>query len=240
MSASSDKHPVPAPFIVAPTGQWDGDDGAWSTFALEIGTPPQSFRVLPSTVGEEIWVPEEGACGGVLQVLPDCGDMRGVNDVDGTPSRGFVATDSSTWNLLGIYELSTAEGLFPDPNNTASYGQDTVSLGRLPGAGYGPNVVDQVVAGITTEDFWLGSIGLGTSPGKYGSSSAPSLLASMKAQNLTTSLSYGYTAGQSYGKGKQSKPFTSFTSLPTSSIAKYHWQSGSRWLRLIPNKATYS
>ena len=36
-----------------PSQIWDGNDGAWSTFIIRIGTPAQYFRVLPSTNSEE-------------------------------------------------------------------------------------------------------------------------------------------------------------------------------------------
>lgn len=32
---------------IAPSQGFEGLDGTWSTFALQIGTPPQTIRVLP-------------------------------------------------------------------------------------------------------------------------------------------------------------------------------------------------
>jgi len=192
---SSGQTTVPAPYIVAPTDSWDGDDGMWSTFAIEAGTPPQSFRVLPSTVGEEIWLPATQGCVGQLAGLPNCGDLRGVNDFYGVASLGFQSNESSTWNYIDLETLDTQQNLFDD---SAVYGQDTVALGTGPAnSGYGTAIPKQVIAGVTTEDFWLGNLGLGIFA---HTKTMPSLLVSMKAQNLTTSLSYGYTAGQYYSK----------------------------------------
>lgn len=189
---------MPVPYIVSATNVFDGDDGAWSTFAIRAGTPSQSFRVLPNIVGEEIWLPVTEGCVGILSDLPDCGNLRGVNDFDGEPSRGFQRNSSSSWQVGGIYQLNTQQNLFNGPTDQGYYGQDTVALGTPAStSGFGAEVSGQIVAGIATEDYWLGSIGLGTftSP-----NNAPSLLVSMKEHNLTTSLSYGYTAGQSYGE----------------------------------------
>lgn len=201
MSVASAQNPVPAPVIVAPTGRWDGDDGSWSTFALEAGTPPQSFRVLPATVAEEIWLPALVGCEGILSGVSACGDLRGINSFQGAPSRGYLYNTSNTWSQIGTGIFDLSNNLFGD-GDVGLYGTDDVALGVLPGAEYGPVISDQIIAGIATEDFWLGSIGLGTSPGAFAgqSGSTPSLLVAMKNQNLTTSLSYGYTAGQSYGK----------------------------------------
>ena len=194
---SSQEATIPAPYLVAPTYQWDGDDGSWSTFAIEAGTPPQTFRLLPSTIGEEVWLPIPEGCESWLSSVSDCGSLRGS-----AVGRGWNYDNSTSWVQTAgdPYFLTTERNLFGNVN-TGIYGLDTISLGILPGDGYGTDVVRQTIAGISTEDFWLGALPLGTSPGKFsGDSSNPSLLVSMKAQNITSSLSYGYTAGQSYGK----------------------------------------
>lgn len=53
---------VPAPFVFAASQYFEGPDGQWSSFVVRAGTPEQSFRVLPSTVTSEIFVPMSGAC----------------------------------------------------------------------------------------------------------------------------------------------------------------------------------
>ena len=47
---------------LTPSGNWDGNDGGWSTFAISVGTPAQIFRVLPSTNGLETWIPIADNC----------------------------------------------------------------------------------------------------------------------------------------------------------------------------------
>lgn len=103
---------VPAPFSVSPSWSWDGDDGKWSTFEISVGTPGQSFRVLPSTTSSETWIPIPEGCEGILASFSDCGTLRGANDFQGQASRGFNTDKSSTWDLLGIYELATEQNLW--------------------------------------------------------------------------------------------------------------------------------
>ena len=37
------------PVNVPPSLYWDGIDGAWSTFHVQVGTPGQLLRLLPGT-----------------------------------------------------------------------------------------------------------------------------------------------------------------------------------------------
>jgi hypothetical protein len=78
------------------------------------------------------------------------------------------------------------------------YGFDTINPG-LPGSGL-PTVQNQVIAGIGTNDFWLGSLGL--SPYSFNftdfSEPQPSLLSTFFNQSLIPSLSWSYTAGANY------------------------------------------
>jgi hypothetical protein len=78
------------------------------------------------------------------------------------------------------------------------FGHDTVSLGY--NGGGGPTLQDQVVAGIATPDFWLGSIGLDPEPSNFSTMNdpQPSYLAALRNQSLIPSLSWGYTAGAYY------------------------------------------
>ena len=191
---------VPAPFVVTPSWSWDGDDGSWSSFAIQVGTPPQSFRVLPSTTGAETWIPYPPGCEGILQNIADCGTLRGVDNFEGQPSRGFQTNASSTWNLIGTYELATEQNLWGSTGNPGYYGYDTVSLEPYP-SGTKAKLKDQTVAGVATANVWLGSLGLGTADANFPveKTSNPSLLSTMGSQNYTPGLSFGYTAGASYG-----------------------------------------
>ena len=89
--------------------------------------------------------------------------MRGVYEFDGRPSLGFQSNASSTWQTIGIYELSAESNLFP-ASDDGLYGLDTVlldsSLSQM-------NLTSQLVAGVSTGDVWLGLFGLGTTVANF-------------------------------------------------------------------------
>ena len=62
-------------FSVPPSQVWDGNDGAWSTFVIRVGNPPQYFRVLPATNNDETWIPAPDDCN---KGMGWCGNARGV------------------------------------------------------------------------------------------------------------------------------------------------------------------
>ncbi|KAJ8611614.1 hypothetical protein MRB53_037838 [Persea americana] len=113
---------IPAPFVVKPTNEWDGDDGNWSSFAISVGTPPQYFRVLPSTSSPDITLPVEEGCQGSLIGLPNCGGLRGGED--GNP---YLRNNSSTWSLTGLYQVFRQQTIF---NETGVFGTDNVTIGN--------------------------------------------------------------------------------------------------------------
>ena len=62
-------------FSIPPSQVWDGNDGAWSTFVIRVGNPPQYYRVLPATSSDETWVPAPDDCD---KGMAWCGNARGV------------------------------------------------------------------------------------------------------------------------------------------------------------------
>lgn len=195
------KAQAPAPFSLLPSWSFDGDDGKWSTFSISVGTRPQSFRVLPSTTGAETWIPITLGCEGVLTNVANCGTLRGANDFEGSASRGFETNASSTWDLIGTYDLVTEQNLWGGSDNQGLYGLDTVTLEEYHSE-KDAKLTSQTVAGVATAKVWLGSLGLGTAPAHFQieNGNIPSLLTSMKNRNIIPSLSYGYTAGAFYGR----------------------------------------
>lgn len=189
------------PYSIAPGYTFEGSDGNWTTFEIAVGSPPQTFRILPSTAVSETWIPIPQGCGGVLEGLPGCGSLRGVDDVNGSPSLGFQTNTSSTWSTLGIYDLATEDSLFDSEGDTGLYGTDTITIpSNIAGD---PAALDsQVIAGVATANVWLGVMGLGARAANFSvqAQSLPSLMESMKRKNITSSLSFGYTAGTAYGK----------------------------------------
>lgn len=192
---------MPAPYSLAPSFTFEGSDGNWTTFEISVGSPPQTFRILPSTAVSETWIPIPQGCGGVLEGLPGCGDLRGVNDFDGSVSLGFQTNASSSWSQIGIYDLATEDALFDSDSDTGLYGSDIITIPSNV-AGDTAQLESQVIAGVATANVWLGVLGLGARSANFSveAENLPSLLDEMKSQNITPSLSFGYTAGSSYCK----------------------------------------
>ncbi|RDW65184.1 hypothetical protein BP5796_09876 [Coleophoma crateriformis] len=190
---------VPAAISFAPSQEFQGNDGPWSTFVITVGTPAQVFHVLITTAGQETWVPVPEGC---LSTDPSdcgalhCGEQVGALPFDNVPSNGFDVNASSTWEAINLYEL----GLDSDLNYTGNgeYGFNTVGM-QVPNSG-GLNLTHQVVAGIATKDFNLGMFPLGPKPTNFTNfdNPQPSYLWTLKNQSYIPSLSWGYTAGAKY------------------------------------------
>ena len=78
-------------FSFTPSGNWDGNDGAWSTFVIRVGTPYQFFRVLPSTNGQETLLPLSDQCGNGKAW---CGNARGVMPLNGASESPYSGSPS--------------------------------------------------------------------------------------------------------------------------------------------------
>jgi hypothetical protein len=150
----------------------DGDDGPWSSFNIQVGTPPQTLRVLVSTTISATWVIISAGCPASDSSCPN--------------ARGGIYNNatSSTWVKQGDFLLSAEEIL--DINEAGLFGNDTVTLG-IQGNG-GTTLETQLVAGIAAEQFWLGMFGLNPSASNLSvtDSGQPSFMT--------------YTAGNQYSK----------------------------------------
>ncbi|KAF2834957.1 acid protease [Patellaria atrata CBS 101060] len=176
---------LPKPLVVEPSGDFDGNDGKWSTFVFRIGQPEQNVKLLIATSGQETWVVAPEGC---TQDDPqDCPDTRGLV---------FNDTESSTWEPNALWSLEDRNGLGYSGNGR--YGFDTVALGWQ-GSG-GPNVTHSIVAGIATKDFYLGMFGVSPRPTNFSdfTDPQPSFMSLAKKADLIPSFSYGYTAGAFY------------------------------------------
>ena len=78
-------------FSLSPSQNWDGNDGAWSTFVIRVGTPSQYFRVVPSISSPSTYLPLPLNCS---QGVSACGNARGVEPFK-SPSTA-VSTNVST------------------------------------------------------------------------------------------------------------------------------------------------
>jgi hypothetical protein len=95
-----------------------------------------------------------------------------------------------------LYALNTFEESGLGLTGNAFYGFDTVELGL----GGLPMLQAQLVAGLATNDFWLGSLGLSPVPFNFTTLNdpVPSMLGSLRNRSLIPSSSWGYTAGAFY------------------------------------------
>ena len=153
---------------------------------IRVGTPGQDLFVTASTTVPETWVVLDDGC--IASDPPSCPEDRG---------RTFKKNASSTWQGKRIYGLGVELNLGYRTDNAGDYGFDTLALGYR-GSG-GPSLDGQVIAGIATKDFYLGSIGLTPRPINFtAEDTSPSLLSNLKSENLIPSLSFGYSAGAYY------------------------------------------
>ncbi|KAL9106540.1 MAG: hypothetical protein Q9227_008455 [Pyrenula ochraceoflavens] len=162
----------------------DGD-GPWSTFALRIGEPAQNIRVLPSTSQQQVWAVIPQGCPSFYG--SDCANDRGWL---------FDNSTSKTWKNKGLYNLGAEDNLGLD--STAVFGFDTVGLG-LQGTS-GPTLPGQLVAGIATPTYWLGSLGVNPQSTNFTTfdDTVNSFMSNLKGNGSIPSLSFGYTAGAKY------------------------------------------
>lgn len=181
---------LPAPIVIPASQDFDGNDGPWSSFALQVGTPAQDVKVLISTAGYQTWVVLTEGC--ISSDPPTCAISRG-----GT----FHPNESSTWvannvTLKGLFSLGLESNLGYSGNG--EYGYDTVALGWQ-GSGP-PSLHQQIVAGVATKDFYLGVFGLNPCPSNFSdfNDPTPSYLSNLKQKSLIPSLTWGYTAGNQY------------------------------------------
>ena len=143
------------------------------------------MRVLISTAGTSTWVVLPEGC--TTDGPTNCADLRGVE---------FNINASSTWQFNNYYDLDLESNL--GLIDSGEFGYDTVGLGWQ-GSG-GPTLEHQVVAGIATSDFWLGSFGITPRPTNFTNFTdpQPSFVQTLKNQSMTPSLSWSYTAGAQY------------------------------------------
>lgn len=121
-----------------------------------------------------------------------------------TDARGglFDSSKSSSWFRKDIFRLNEADNLgFGGNEQNGTYGFDVVSI-EGPSGSPSISLDRQVVAGITTHKFYLGSIALAPQAVNFSqaSDSSPSLISTLKEHRMIPSLSYGYTAGAYYSK----------------------------------------
>ncbi|KAK6532512.1 hypothetical protein TWF281_006701 [Arthrobotrys megalospora] len=171
------------------SGAWEGNDGAWGTFFMHVGTPSQIVRVLPATGWQETWVVSSAACANIP--AEQCYDLRGQT---------FNVNQSSSWNDQGLFNTDLAKDL--DINAVGNYGLERLGITNQDS---GITFNNQVVVSVDSNEWYLGVFGLGTQPTNFTdfNNPQPSFLTTMYNQGLIPSLSWGYQTGAVY-RGKSS------------------------------------
>ena len=183
-----------APWSWKASNFWDGNDGLWNTFIVQIGTPPQDFRVLPSILEQAVWIPHPQGC--TSDDPTDCPYDRGVLPFEGTNNTGFQANESSSWDLIGLYKLSSYGEQMGYPGN-GQFGFDNIALSN---ASDPLELQHQVVAAIADKSFFLGQFGLGPKPSNFTTFNEPipNYMANLVSEEKIPSMSFAYTAGAHY------------------------------------------
>ena len=154
---------------------------------MQVGTPPQLTRVLPSTSGSSLWVVLRQGC--IESDPANCNTLRGDT---------FDINRSATWQDEGLFQLPLHSEQFLGYSGNADYGFDNITL-DYPGSG-GPTLEHQVLTGFATKDFYIGNLGITSRPVNITNFTDPfpSPMGSLRNNNQIPSLSFGYTAGAIY------------------------------------------
>jgi Eukaryotic aspartyl protease len=173
--------------VYALTQDRDGNDGPWSSFTVQIGSPAQAVRVLPSSSGSSLWAVVGEGC--TTQDPAGCSESRGGI---------FNPNSSSTWVEEGLYQLPMAAEIPFGYSGNGRFGFDSLVMSY--GGGEGAIVNNSVVAGIATKDFYIGTLGLtphGTNFTDFNDPK-PSILTILRRAGQIPSRSWAYTAGAFY------------------------------------------
>jgi hypothetical protein len=200
----------PTPYVLSPSGKYEGNDGRWSTFLINVGddgknhSNGQNFRVLISTSSPVTLIPQQTDW--CSEPNPEeCAASRGIMPYGDGPSLGFDETRSSQWQTAGLFEIPMPEwysdGIQADTSSkpAAVLGVDTLGLGES--SPQSSMLTDQYIVGYTVANFFMGSLGLAV-----GSTGPPGALKPNFMENFygsahkIASRSFGYTAGAYYRK----------------------------------------
>jgi hypothetical protein len=212
---SKRKTTIPLAVPIKVSGEYSGNDGNWSTFQINVGSPAQSFNALVSLSSVSTWLAIPLGCDkspGDTSFPANCAQLRGASSGLGwNSSLSTTKSDQEDLNLT-VSPFLDIEWFRPSPDY--NYTSDTSDLST--GSEF---LTDQIafstdtspsvsitatnapIFGVTDLTFWVDTIGVG-----FGSIQVPnsvnvsSLLQSMAAASQIPSISVGYTAGAYYSE----------------------------------------
>lgn len=203
-----------SPCVWPPSTLFEGIDGSWSTFTLNVGDSGtdgqnsvrgQNFRVLISTSASATFIPnadDKGLCSSLNTSATDCYDSRGIGKYNSAQSSGFKPQQAAGWTGLEVFPVNLRTTDVDYGANMPTYfGTGNVGLGDA--AAVSPILANQLVGLTSSADFWFGMFGLSSVPMNLRGIAYPTWLdANYQAdghKNNTPSFSYAYTAGSYFG-----------------------------------------
>ncbi|KAK3691728.1 hypothetical protein LTR37_018456 [Vermiconidia calcicola] len=181
---------IPEPISIAPSQYWEGNDGPWSTFPLQVGSGAvgglQNVRVMISTAATAIWTIASEGCPN--DYVKECPTVRGGL---------FMRNQSLTWAPDSIYQTGLEMNLGLDSSGYVGY--DVATLGWQ---GSGAEVTNEhsIIWNMADSNYWTGVFGMNPRPTNLTDFSSPqtSFMQSLFNSKDIPSVSYGYTAGNRY------------------------------------------
>ncbi|KAK4495244.1 hypothetical protein PRZ48_013573 [Zasmidium cellare] len=185
---------------LSPSQRWLGNDGNWSSFAINVGTPPKTLFVLPSTSGRS-----------TLVVHPlGCGDEADPSSCNTTRGEVFDPSLSSTFKQVGdrneYYQINFGPEqplsalLPPNLNYTGASLPGTDVLGFGTDFNDAPTLQNQLIVAYPAKVPYVGQLGLSYANETIVNLLEPelSILAALKSVKAISSQYWGYTAGAIY------------------------------------------
>ena len=157
-----------------------GDDGDWTAFNLEVGTPSQSLSFFPSTSSSQLLVQVPQGC---PSNIPGCaGDRGGL----------FNSSKSTSWKQTGT-GIIDLESRLNNMSAQSIFGTETVGIGSV-------TLNEQAVSEIDATNYWVGIMGMHIwdNNSSANNSDQTGLISSLKDSGAIPSLTFGYTAGANY------------------------------------------
>lgn len=176
-----------------------GNDGSWSTFQIEVGTPPATFYVLPATSISSVWLINEQAC--TTRYPATCPFDRG---------NLFTPNASSTYiEYLCDGHLYCGLPLSDSQNSLGYTGNAAVGFDTMYLNGKTVALKNQVVASYAVNVMFLGLLGLSNYTNRVRSNGTkdPSPLQTLQSQEVIPSAFWGYNAGAYYRSSPGSLTF---------------------------------
>lgn len=191
----------PRPKVVNASGDFDGNDGKWSSFIINVnsdeeGLSGQNFKTLISTSSSITLLPAQNEWCDTT-----CAKQRGVLTYNGQQVKGLET--EAHWELYGLYDIPLpywykADIPGPGSNDTFKglWAISNVGLGES--SANSPVLAKRYIASYTFGDFFMGSFGLAVGEVGQDGSTTATFLSQFVDDSQIASSSYGYTAGAYY------------------------------------------